>query len=367
MNKNTLFTPYTLGSLSLPNRMVMAPMTRNRNDPNGVPQAMAATHYAQRASAGLLITEATQVSAKANGYMFTPGLYTEDQVRGWQAVTDAVHAEGGRIFSQIWHTGRVSHPSLQPDNGDPVAPSAIAADTMVFTPNGFEPPTVPRELETAEIPSIVDQFARAAKLARNAGFDGVEVHGANGYLIEQFLKDGSNQRTDAYGGDIPSRIRFALEVVTAVVEAWGPGRVGLRISPRGNFNGMFDSDPAALYSQLTAALNQIPLAYLHIVEPLPGHPNFTSQEGTQPVAPKLREIYEGTIIINGGYGKDTAEQAIADGLADLVAFGVPYLANPDLVERYRSNAPLNAPDEETFYGGDERGYNDYPFLEHVTD
>jgi N-ethylmaleimide reductase len=360
---DTLFSPYTLGDLELPNRMVMAPMTRNRNDENGVPKAMAATHYAQRATAGLLITEATQVSEKANGYMFTPGLFTEDQARGWQAVTDAVHAEGGRIFSQIWHTGRVSHPTLQPDGGDPVAPSAIQAETMVFTPNGFEPPSVPRELATDEIPAIVAQFAHAARLAKQAGFDGVEVHGANGYLIEQFLKDGSNQRSDAYGGDIAARMRFALEVVTAVVEVWGPGRVGFRISPRGNFNGMHDSDPLALYSQLVTALNDIPLAYLHLIEPLSGHPTFTSQKGTDPVAQDLRRIYNGTLIINGGYGKETGQQAIADGTADLVAFGVPYLANPDLVERYRRDAPLNEPNEETFYGGDEKGYNDYPFLD----
>ena len=360
---NTLFTPYTLGPLNLPNRMVMAPMTRNRADENGVPRLMAATHYAQRATAGLLITEATQVSEKANGYMFTPGVYTEDQARGWRAVTDAVHAKGGLIFNQIWHTGRVSHTLLQPDGGDPIAPSAVKADTMVFTPNGFEPPTMPRALATEEIPAIVDQFAHAARLAKSAGFDGVEIHGANGYLIEQFLKDGSNRRTDAYGGDTPSRMRFALEVLTAVVEVWGPGRVGFRISPRGVFNGMHDSDPPALYSQLAAALNDIPLAYLHLIEPLPGHPTFTNQENVPPVGPTLRKIYKGTIMINGGYGKETGEKAVAEKSADLVAFGVPYLSNPDLVERYRRNAPLNEPDQETFYGGNEKGYNDYPFLE----
>jgi N-ethylmaleimide reductase len=360
---NILFTPYTLDDLTLPNRMVMAPMTRNRADENGVPKPMAATYYAQRATAGLLITEATQVSEKATGYMFTPGVYTEDQARGWRAVTDAVHDKGGRIYNQIWHTGRVSHPSLQPGGSDPIAPSAIRADTMVFTPNGFEPATQPRALAIDEIPAIVSQFARAAKTAKGAGFDGVEVHGANGYLIEQFLKDGANQRTDAYGGDIPSRIRFALEVLEAVVAVWGQNRVGFRISPRGIFNDMYDSDPTALYSQLAVALNDLPLAYLHIVEPLPGHPNFASQEDVPPVGPTLRKIYKGTIIINGGYGKETGERAIAENAADLVAFGVPYLANPDLVERYRRNAPLNEPDQDTFYGGDERGYIDYPFLD----
>ena len=360
---DTLFTSYTLGSLNLPNRMVMAPMTRNRADENGVPKPMTAAHYAQRATAGLLITEATQVSEKANGYMFTPGIYTEDQVRGWQAVTDAVHQKGGRIFSQLWHTGRVSHTLLQPHGGDPIAPSAIKAETMVFTPNGFEPPTVPRALATEEIPTLVGQFAHAAGMAKTAGFDGVEVHGANGYLIEQFLKDGSNRRTDAYGGDIPNRMRFALEVVRAVEKVWGPGRVGFRISPRGIFNGMHDSDPPALYTQLVEALNGIPLAYLHVIEPLPGHPSFKSQEEFPPVATELRKIYKGTLMINGGYGKKTGEKALAGNAADLVAFGVPYLANPDLVERYRRDAPLNEPDQDTFYGGDEKGYNDYPFLE----
>jgi N-ethylmaleimide reductase len=360
---NPLFTPFTLGELNLPNRMVMAPMTRNRADEKGIPKPMTATHYAQRATAGLLITEATQVSERANGYVFTPGVYTEDQVRGWQAVTDAVHAKGGRIFSQLWHSGRVSHPSLQPGGGDPLAPSAVKAETMVFTPNGFEPPTMPRALATAEIPAIVDQFAHAARMAKRAGFDGVEVHGANGYLIEQFLKDGSNRRTDAYGGEIPARIRFAVDVAAAVVEVWGAGRVGFRISPRGVFNDMHDADPLSLYSQLAAALNDIPLAYLHLIEPLPGHPTFKSQEGVAPVAAELRKIYTGTLMINGGYGRESAEKAIARNAADLVAFGVPYLANPDLVERYRRNAPLNEPDQDTFYGGDEKGYNDYPFLD----
>ncbi len=358
-----LFTPYTLGFLSLPNRMVMAPMTRNRADANGIPKPMTATHYVQRATAGLLITEATQVSDKANGYMFTPGVYTEAQARGWRTVTDAVHQNGGHIFCQLWHSGRVSHPTLQPNGGDPIAPSALKADTMVFTPNGFEPPSLPRALATEEIPAIIDQFAHSARLAQEAGFDGVEVHGANGYLIEQFLKDGSNRRTDAYGGDIPSRMRFALEVVGAVVAVWGPGRVGFRISPRGVFNGMHESDPLALYSQLVRALNEIPLAYLHLIEPLPGHPTFISQEDAPPVATALRKLYRGTLIINGGYGKETGEKALTENAADLVAFGVPFLANPDLVERYRRNAPLNQPDQDTFYGGDEKGYNDYPFLE----
>lgn len=357
-----LFSPYKLGNMSLPNRMVMAPMTRNRADENGVPQPMTATYYAQRASGGLLITEATQVSEQASGYVFTPGIYTQDQARGWQSVTDAVHQAGGRIFSQIWHTGRVSHPLLQPDGKEPLAPSAIQADTMVFTPNGFEPAGIPRELPLSEIPAIVAQFAHAAKLAKEADFDGVEIHGANGYLIEQFLKDRTNQRTDAYGGDISSRLRFALEVVAQVVEVWGPERVGLRISPLGVFNDMYDANPLELYSALVEELNAIPLAYLHIIEALPGHPTFKNQKGVAPVAPELRKIYKGALMLNGGYDLEHGNQAVGEDQADLVAFGVPFLANPDLPERYRRNAPLNDPDMDTFYGGDEKGYTDYPFL-----
>jgi N-ethylmaleimide reductase len=359
---NDLFSPYTLGSLNLPNRMVMAPMTRNRADEEGVPRAMTGRYYAQRATAGLLISEATQVADNANGYMLTPGIYTERHAHGWRAVTEAVHQEGGRIFLQLWHTGRVSHPLLQPGGDNPVAPSAIKADTMVFTPNGFESATQPRELTVSEIENLVSQFAQAARLAHSAGFDGVEIHGANGYLLEQFMKDGTNLRSDAYGGDIVSRLRFTLEVTRAVVDVWEPGRVGLRISPKGTFNDMHDSNPLALYSTLAETLNDLPLAFLHVIEPLPGHPNFHSQDGVAPVAPALRQIYNGTIIINGGYDKAAGQQVIAEGGADLVAYGVPFLANPDLVERYRLDAALNEPDESTFYGGDEKGYTDYPFL-----
>lgn len=358
-----LLSPFQLGNLTLPNRMVMAPMTRNRADENGIPRPMSAVYYAQRASAGLLVTEATQVSPRGTGYVFTPGIHTQDQASGWKVVTDAVHQAGGRIFSQIWHTGRVSHPLLQPNGKAPLAPSAIQADTMVFTPNGFEPAAAPRELTLDEIAGIVNQFAQAARFAKEAGFDGVEIHGANGYLLEQFLKDGTNKRTDAYGGDVLSRIRFTLDVVREVVEVWGAGRVGLRISPLGVFNDMHDSDPHKLYRVLVEELNSIPLVYLHVIEPLPDHPNFKNQEGVALTAPLLREIYKGTFIVNGGYGKKQGDDAIANDEADLVAFGVPYLANPDLAERFKSNASLNAPDTDTFYGGDETGYTDYPFMD----
>ncbi|MFZ1984885.1 MAG: alkene reductase [Desulfatitalea sp.] len=357
-----LFQPLRIKDSQLKNRMVMAPMTRNRADLKGVPQPMMAKYYAQRASAGLIITEATQVSATANGYMFTPGIYTDAQTEGWRAVTQAVHADGGTIFLQLWHSGRVSHTSLQPDGQAPVAPSAIPAATNVFTAKGYEPPSTPRALRTEEIPGIVRQFQRAAEMAKAAGFDGVEIHGANGYLIDQFLKDGSNQRSDGYGGNIAGRIRFALEVTEAVVAVWGPGKVGLRISPRGIFNDMHDSNPAAVFGALAEALNAYPLAFLHVLEPLPGHPSFKVQEGVAAITPLIRRNFRGHIILNGGYDKQSAETALQNNEADLVAFGVPYLANPDLPERYRTDAPLNAPDTATFYGGSEKGYTDYPYL-----
>jgi N-ethylmaleimide reductase len=357
-----LFQPFNLYGLQMKNRMVMAPMTRNRADLHGVPQSMMATHYAQRASAGLIVTEATQASATANGYMNTPGIYNDAQVKGWRDVTQAVHAAGGTIFVQLWHSGRVSHTSLQPNGQAPVAPSAIPAATNVFTAKGYEPPSVPRALSIEEIPGIVADFQNAALKAKEAGFDGVELHGANGYLIDQFLKDGSNRRSDAYGGSVANRIRFALETVEAAVAVWGPHRVGLRISPRGVFNDMLDSDPAATFGVLAEALNAYPLAYLHLLEPLPDHPSFKVQEGVSAVAPLIRRNFRGPIILNGGYDKVRAEAALQNQEAELIAFGVPYLANPDLPERYRTDAALNPPDMATFYGGNEKGYTDYPAL-----
>ena len=362
MNYEKLFEPIQIGDLHLPNRMVMAPMTRNRADAQGVPTDLMAEYYAQRATAGLIVTEATQVSDRSNGYLFTPGIYTQAQADGWRKITRAVHQAGGRILLQLWHTGRVSHPSLQPNGDLPLAPSAINAHVQAFTSNGFEPTVTPRGLALEEIPEIVSQFTHAATLAKSAGFDGVEIHGANGYLIDQFLKDGSNRRSDGYGGDISDRIRFALEVVTAVVEVWGPNRVGLRLSPRGTFNSMYDSDPRALFSALVHALAATPLAYLHLIEPLPGHPTLAVQEGIAPVAPALRKLSDKVVILNGGYDQERAALALGTREADLVAFGVPYLANPDLVERFRRKAELNEPDLETFYGGDATGYTDYPFL-----
>ena len=358
MAKLDLFSPFALGDLALPNRVVMAPMTRNRAGPGNVPGALAAEYYTQRAGAGLIVTEATQVSPQGVGYPGTPGIHSDAQVAGWREVTDAVHRAGGRIFLQLWHVGRISHPSLQPDGALPVAPSAIAAAGEAFTACGPQPFVVPRALETSEIPGIVAQFEAGAGRARAAGFDGVEIHGANGYLIDQFLRDGTNRRTDRYGGSLANRARFLLEVTEAVAGVWGARRVGVRLSPRGDFNSMHDSDPRATFGHAALALSTFGLAYLHIVEPVGSLP-----EGTAALAPDLKEAFGGPLMLNGGYTRPLAEAALARGEADLVSFGSSFLANPDLPLRLARNAPLNPPDPATFYGGDQRGYTDYPTLE----
>jgi N-ethylmaleimide reductase len=358
MARPDLFSPLQLGALALPNRIVMAPMTRNRAGPGNVPGALAAEYYQQRASAGLIVSEATQVSPQGVGYPGTPGIHSLDQVAGWRRVTDVVHAEGGRIFLQLWHVGRISHPSLQPDGTLPVAPSAIAAKGDAFTASGPQPFVTPRALETAEIPGVVAQFEAGARHALAAGFDGVEIHAANGYLVDQFLRDGSNHRTDRYGGSLENRARFLLEVTEAVAGVWGPGRVGVRISPQGDFNSMSDSDPRATFGHAALALSPLGLAYLHVVEPAGALP-----EGARPLAPDLKAAFEGPLMVNGGYTRPLAEAALARGEADLVSFGASFLANPDLPLRLAHNAPLNTPDPATFYGGTERGYTDYPALD----
>ena len=349
-----LFTPIQLGALALPNRVVMAPMTRNRAGAGNLPGALAAEYYRQRASAGLIVTEATQVSPQGVGYPGTPGIHSDDQVTGWRRVTDAVHAAGGRIFLQLWHVGRISHPSLQPDGVLPVAPSAIAAKGDAFTASGPQPFVTPRALETAEIPGIVAQFENGARHALEAGFDGIEIHGANGYLVDQFLRDGTNRRTDRYGGSLENRARFLLEVAEAVAGVWGANRVGVRISPRSDFNDMHDSDPASTFGYAAQALAPLGLAYLHVVEPV---------GDAAPLAPALKAAFGGPLMVNGAYTRPLAEAALARGEADLVSFGASFLANPDLPLRLARNAPLNAPDPTTFYGGDARGYTDYPALE----
>lgn len=354
---NDLFAPYTLGDLPLSNRMVMAPMTRNRADQHNAPHALNVEYYRQRASAGLIITEASQVSAEGVGYPATPGIYSEEQIRGWREVTDAVHAEGGHIFIQLWYCGRISHPSLLPDNQTPVAPSAIRPAGDAFTMSGPQPFVEPRELDVDEIQQIVEQYRHAASAAKQAGFDGVEVHGANGYLIDQFLRDGSNQRSDEYGGSVQNRMRFLNQVLDAVCEVWPAGRVGLRLTPENSFNDMSDSDPQAHFRYFIEQLNERQLAYLHLLEG-----DMMSKQRTLDYR-ALRDLYQGVYMANNAYDKARAQAAIRNGDADLIAIGVPFLANPDLVYRYQHDLPLNEPDMATFYGGDEHGYTDYPFAQ----
>lgn len=354
-----LFTPLQLGPLRLPNRIVMAPMTRNRAVAGNVPGDLIRDYYRQRASAGLIITEGSQVAPEGQGYPFTPGIHSPEQVAGWRRVTDAVHAEGGRIYLQLWHVGRVSHPGLLPGNALPVAPSAIRPAGQVYTFEGLQDFVTPRALETTEIPAVIEQFRNGARHAREAGFDGVEIHGANGYLLDQFLRDGTNRRSDAYGGSISNRARLMLEVTAAVCEVWGAERVGLRLSPLNPFNDIRDSDPQATFGYVAEQLNRFGLAYLHITAlgadaPGAAGPAFDLRE--------LRTIYKGVYMVNAGYDKTRANAALAAGEADLVAFGVPYIANPDLPERVAQGAPLNAADPATFYGGDAKGYTDYPAL-----
>jgi len=357
-----LFTPITIGPLRLPNRIVMAPMTRNRASDDQVPTPAMATYYAQRASAGLIVTEASQISHQAVGYPRTPGIHNEAQIEGWRRVTDAVHAAGGRIFLQLWHAGRASHPSLLPEQALPVAPSAVPANGKAFTAEGFLPFPTPRALETSEIAGIVADFSAAAWRACVAGFDGVEIHAGNGYLIDQFLRDGSNRRTDRYGGSIANRVRFLREVTEAAIGGWSADRVGVRLSPTQSFNDMSDSDPAATFAHAARELSPLGLAYLHVVEAVTG-----SEAGQAPlIAPLLRRAFKGPLILNGGYTHALARSAIASGQADLISFGAAFLANPDLPERLRRQAPLNPADRKTFYGGDERGYTDYSTLSDST-
>ncbi|ADE14663.1 NADH:flavin oxidoreductase/NADH oxidase [Nitrosococcus halophilus Nc 4] len=355
-----LFLPLKLGPYELPNRMVMAPLTRNRAGPGNVPQEMNAVYYAQRASAGLIISEATQVSPQGVGYPHTPGIHNKEQVAGWQRVTAAIHERGGRIFLQLWHVGRISHPSLQPGGALPVAPSAIRPTGQAITYQGMQPFVTPRALAIDEIPDTIGQFRSAARYALEAGFDGVEIHAANGYLLDQFLRDGTNQRTDAYGGSLENRTRLLGEVTEAVASVWGSERVGVRLSPLNPFNDMYDSHPEETFSYAVEKLNPLGLAYLHVVESKIGN---TGDAGPGFDTRKLRDIFTGLYMANGGYDRERAEAVLAAGEADLISFGTLFIANPDLPERFARYAPLNAPDPETFYGGNEKGYTDYPFLE----
>lgn len=352
-----LFAPARLGPYPLRNRMVMAPLTRNRAGAGNVPHELNARYYGQRASAGLIISEASQVSPRGVGYPGTPGIHSPEQVEGWKLVTQAVHERGGQIFLQLWHVGRISHPSLQPDGELPVAPSAIKPEGQAFTTTGLQPFVTPRALETREIPGIVEDFRKAAGNALAAGFDGVEIHAANGYLIDQFLRDGTNRRTDEYGGSLENRARFLLEVIEAVAGVWGANRVGVRLSPVGSFNDMSDSNPQQTFEYAAEKLSRFGLAYLHVVE-------LDADSAKPPFNfAALRKAFKGTYIANAGYTKERANAALKHGDADLVAFGTLFLANPDLPQRFAVDAPLNQPDQSTFYGGGEKGYTDYPFLE----
>ena len=349
-----LFNRLKLGSLTVPNRIFMAPLTRCRAEPGHVPGALMAEHYAQRASAGLIIAEATMAMAGNSAFWKEPGIYNEAQIAGWKGVTDAVHAAGGRIFLQVWHGGRACHPLLN-DGAQPVAPSALAIQgDEVHTPEGKKPYVVPRVLADAEIPGIVAGFRQAAENALQAGFDGVEVHGANGYLLDEFLRDGVNKRTGPYGGPLENRARLLLEVIEAHCAVWGSDRVGVRLSPLNSYNDIADSDPVGLISWLANRLNDYHLAYLHLMR----GDFFGKQQGD--VMKPAREVYRGVLIGNMGYSAAEAEMAIASGQLDAVAFGVPFLANPDLPARFKAGAALNQANPATFYSPGPAGYTDYP-------
>ncbi|MCJ8141302.1 alkene reductase [Ancylobacter sp. A5.8] len=356
----SLFDSYRLGDLTLSNRIVMAPLTRNRAVAGLVPNPLAVKYYRQRASAGLIVTEATQVSDTAQGYQDTPGVYTDAQVAGWKPITEAVHAAGGRIFVQLWHVGRVSHRSLQPGGAAPLAPSAIRAETKTYVNNGFHDVDEPRALELSEIAGVVDDFRKAAAKAIEAGFDGVEIHGANGYLIDQFLRDGANKRTDAYGGSIENRTRFLKEVTAAIIGEIGAARTGIRLSPVTPANGLSDSNPQALFNHVLDVLEELKPVYVHMIEGATG--------GPRDIAPDfdfeaLRRRYSGTWMVNNGYDRAMADKVIADGKADLVAFGKLFISNPDLVARLTRGGPFNELDRDRLYGGGEQGYTTYPTLD----
>jgi N-ethylmaleimide reductase len=360
MSTEKLFTPIQIGDLHLKNRVVMAPLTRNRaTHGSDTANDLTATYYRQRAGAGLIITEGTQVSRQGQGYVWTPGIYSDAQTAAWKKVTDAVHAANGLIAAQIWHVGRISHTSLQANGGAPVAPSAIAAGTKTFIETGFADTSTPRALEASELAGVAGDYAQAAANALKAGFDGVEIHGANGYLIDQFLKDGTNTRTDAYGGSAENRARFPLEVVDAILKVFPKGRLGIRLSPVSPANNATTSDPQAVFGYFAAELSKRGIAFIHVVEGATGGPRDNAAFDYA----ALKKAFSGAYIANNGYTRDLAIEAVETGKADAVAFGRPYIANPDLAERLKLNAPLNElKGRETFYGGGVEGYTDYPTL-----
>lgn len=349
-----LYDPIVMGGMKLGNRVFMAPLTRNRATPNGVPGQWASTYYSQRASAGLIVSEATQISPMGKGYINTPGIHSEEQIAGWKTVVDVVHQSGGRIFLQLWHVGRISHSSLLPGNASPVAPSAIRASAQTVVETGFVDVSEPQALSLTQIRRTTEDYGRAAANAKAAGFDGVEIHAANGYLIDQFLKSKSNVRTDTYGGSAVNRARFLDEVIEAVLNVWDPGRVGVRISPLGTFNDMSDANPEETFAYVVHMLNKHRPGYLHVVEdPIP-------VDLKADFFRRLRSAWKGIYVANGGYDAERGERAVSDGSTDAVAYGRLFLANPDLPTRLNHRGPLNEPDTGSFYGGSERGYIDYP-------
>lgn len=359
----TLFDSLVLGDLTLPNRLVMAPLTRMRSkQPGNIPWELNAKYYAQRASAGLIISEATQVCQQGQGYPGTPGIHSAEQVAGWKKVTEAVHKAGGRIFLQLWHVGRISHSSHQPGNSLPVAPSALKPTGKVFTADWKQADyETPRALELSELPGIVEAFRQGAENAKEAGFDGVEIHGANGYLLDQFLQDATNKRTDKYGGSIENRARLLLEIVDAVISVWRKDRVGVRLSPYGTFNDMSDSDPIKLFTYVLTELSKKGIAYAHVIEPRASGAGGRDGniENMPDTAILFREAFKGVIISAGGYDRADAMRAISEGCADAIAFGRYFISNPDLPEKLKNNSPLTKYDRSTFYGGTEKGYTDY--------
>ncbi len=356
----SLFESVQLGPMTLPNRVFMAPTTRNRANPDGVHSELAATYYSQRASAGLIITEATQISPMGTGYVNTPGIYSPQQLHAWRKIVEAVHGHNGRIFLQLWHVGRISHSTLLPNNAQPVAPSAIRANAQTFIATGRAEVSEPVALTASGIKETLAEYRAAASNAKEAGFDGVEIHAANGYLIDQFLQSGTNQRTDEYGGSVANRIRFLSEVTQAVSEVWTPSRIGVRLSPRGTFNDMSDKDPESTFMAAVAAMSALSLGYLHVVEASPGDappsPEFAS------LFARMRHSWHSVYVANGGFDGPSGEEAVRSGRADAIAFGRHFIANPDLPRRLQLGAQLNEPDQQTFYGGDARGYTDYPCL-----
>ncbi|PWN58374.1 alkene reductase [Chryseobacterium viscerum] len=360
--EKTIFQPYNLNGASVSNRIVMAPMTRARADnEKNAATGMIAKYYEQRASAGLIITEGTYISKEAVGFINVPGIYAQAQLDGWRLVTEAVHNKDGKIFAQLWHTGAYSHPDLH-DGKKPLAPSDVNPEQQVFTPEGFKPSEAPQPMTIQDIRQTVEDFKNAASNAFEAGFDGVELHGANGYLLQQFFSKNSNLRTDEYGGNVENRARILFEILDAIKEVADLKKVGVRLNP--SLNGIMgilvDDETIELYDYIVTRLNSYDLAYIHLIEPFTDVSNIP--QAIQEVAKHFRKIYIGTIIINRGFNKETASKVIADGDADLVSFGVPFIANPDLVERFKNNAPLNAPDQDTFYTPGEKGYTDYPTI-----